>query len=42
MNLLFEHAFDVTTGKLFAFHENPNNLALLLRGWTSSPTRVAS
>jgi len=35
MNIQFEHAFDfdMPPERLFAFHENPDNLALLLRDW---------
>ena len=35
MKLQFEHFFDVPAEELFAFHENPDNLALLLRGWAT-------
>ncbi|MEK8024345.1 MAG: SRPBCC family protein [Candidatus Hydrogenedentota bacterium] len=31
----FERVFAVPRTQLFAFHENPDNLALLLRGWTA-------
>ena len=33
MKLSFEHLFDVPAAALFAFHENPGNLAVFLRGW---------
>jgi ligand-binding SRPBCC domain-containing protein len=36
MYLEFEHTFDMSAAELFAFHENPANLALLLRGWPMS------
>jgi len=35
VRLSFERAFEVGAGEFFAFHQNPNNLALLLRGWTT-------
>jgi ligand-binding SRPBCC domain-containing protein len=33
VKLSFEHTFDVAAADLFAFHENPENLILFLRGW---------
>jgi ligand-binding SRPBCC domain-containing protein len=33
VKLSFEHAFDIAAADLFAFHENPGNLAAFLRGW---------
>ena len=35
MKLSFEHVFDVAAADLFAFHENPGNLEVFLRGWTT-------
>jgi ligand-binding SRPBCC domain-containing protein len=35
VKLTFEHVFDISAANLFAFHENPSNLALFLRGWTT-------
>ena len=33
MKLSFERTFPIAAPDLFAFHENPDNLAVLLRGW---------
>jgi hypothetical protein len=33
MNLVFEHFFAAPPENLFAFHERPDNLAVLQRGW---------
>lgn len=35
MKLYFEHLFDAAAVDLFAFHENPGNLVVFLRGWTT-------
>ena len=35
MKLAFEHTVHASAEEVFRFHENPNNLALLLRGWTT-------
>jgi uncharacterized protein len=33
VRLSFEHVFDIPAEELFAFHENPSNLTVFLRGW---------
>ncbi len=33
MKFRFEHTFETRAERLFAFHENPDNLTLLLQGW---------
>jgi ligand-binding SRPBCC domain-containing protein len=35
MRLVFEHACGAPVERVFAFHQDPDNLALLLRGWRS-------
>jgi ligand-binding SRPBCC domain-containing protein len=35
MQLVFEHAVAAPSGRVFAFHEDPANLAVLLEGWRS-------